>query len=633
MILGRGTAQTDEAIIAEYYQFLRHTCSVTSAIVLQRFYDAPGLMKRRIGKPILQWTDQELFALYRDRQKASRQPYSAFLAFLLFRGYYRASLCLLEALPLNLARQHRRALAPHLQRLKQAQEKLQYASCMVGTELNLLICLLSVVGKPLTELTRADFDRFWADYQTWYRKAERCDKGRPNPRLFRLERYLVHWGLIPPRHVIFRHEEHFARLCHAPIRNAILTHMEWCDAKYTPSTIHSRRAGLLSFFLWFQERSPDCSRLSQVTRAVALEYARHLNSKVDEGIYSPKYRTDLYRHVRLFFDFVIEERLKASPHRNPFGRSDMPQDPDPVPRYLPDDQLRTVLEYCHNGASLKERTVVSTLLHTGIRAGEFAALQNSNIIQVQGKWKVHIREGKGLKDRLIPLTTPCLSMLQEWKEHGWERVTDYLFTHHGRPWRDGANVCAIVRELGHKLGVESLTPHRFRHTFAVALLNYGIRESALQKLMGHATLNMTLEYARILDQTVEQAFNKAVEQMQVGPLSWVPSFFAPEDYSLFTAGDSVNWIRLAHGYCRRNPKLHCESDVKCFLCDRFCALPADLPRLQEMHERFKLLGMQVKADVVASQIRRLEGQADKSGADFTTPQPEPTSNPIDIISI
>jgi hypothetical protein len=128
----------------------------------------------------------------------------------------------------------------------------------------------------------------------------------------------------------------------------------------------------------------------------------------------------------------------------------------------------------------------------------------------------------------------------------------------------------------------------------------------LQKLMGHATLGMTLEYARILDRTVEQSFTQAVEQMQAGPLSWVPSFFQPEEYQLFAEGDTVSWIRLPHGFCRRHPKLHCESDVKCLLCERYYAGPGDLPRLQEMYERFMRLGMTMKAEVVAAQMRSIQ---------------------------
>jgi integrase len=631
MILGRGSAQTEEAIITEYYQFLYETHGVQATI--QRLQVAPGIMQRRIGKPIRSWTDEEIIALYADRQKATRYTYSAFLTFLLLRGYRRATLHLLTALPLDLGLQHKAALALHRQRLQQTQEQLGYAASSPGGQLKLLVWLLAVVGKPLEELTRTDFDTFRDEYQAWYQETRRRADGLPDARLFRLEQYLVHWGIIPEAPVVFRHDEHFARLRHQPVCDAILTHMQWCDAKYRPSTINSRRAALLNFFLWFQECYPHRSCLDQVTRSVTVEYARYLKGKVEEGTYSSKYRTDLYRCMRLFFDFAIDERVDTSPDRNPFGKHDVPQDPDPVPRYISDHELRTVLQYCHNGASLKEQTVVITLLHTGVRAAELAALKAADLVQIQGKWKLHIREGKGLKDRVIPLTAQCLAVLQAWQADGWERIDDHLFTRYGRPWRGGAQVGAIVRELGRSQGIEGLTPHRFRHTFAVALLNYGMRESALQKLMGHSTLNMTLEYARILDRTVEQAFNKAVEQMQTGPLSWVPSFFAVEDYTVLCEADALNWIRLPHGYCRRHPKLHCESDVKCLLCDRFCTFATDLPRLQEMHHRFLALDMRLKADVVASHIQHLEGQVGQQTPFLLKPEKANESFELDFFSI
>ncbi len=608
MILGRGTAQTDAAIMAEYHQFLDTTNAISNAAIRQYLRAAPHIMVHRIGKPLDAWSDDDLLALYQDREKSTKYYYSAFLAFLFFRGYRRATLALLTSLPVQWVRLHRPALRPMRRKLEATQQELGYTGNLhqVGSELNLLIYLLAVVYKPLDELSRADFDAFRAAYQNWYRTTNQQAAGQGNARLTRLEYYLVRWGVIPPAKPVFRHEEHFAQLQHAPIRAAILAYMRWCDAKYQPSTIHSCRAAVLAFFLWFQEAYPGHDRLDAVTRPIALAYATELKRRVEQGQYSRKYRTDLYRRIRLFFDFVIDERLATSPDRNPFAQGDMPQDPDPVPRYLTDQDVRAVLTYCQTAASPVEHVLVLTLLHTGIRACEFAALKASDIVEVQGHWKLHIHAGKGLKDRVVPLTPACLAALRAWQAQGWERTSDYLFTRYGRPWQGATHVCYLVRELGRKLGLSGLTPHRFRHTFAVALLNYGMRESALQKLMGHATLGMTLEYARILDQTVERAFTTAVEQMQAGPLSWVPSFFAPEEYTLFAEGDTVSWIRLPHGYCRRNPKLHCESDVKCLLCERFAATPADLPRLQEMQARFLSLGLQVKADVVAAQITRLK---------------------------
>lgn len=607
MILGRGTAQTDEAIVAEYHQFLRDTSPVQTPTILGRLQEAPGVMGRRIGQPIRQWSDEAIVALYQDRQKATWYPYSAFLAFLFFRGYRQATLHLLTTLPLSLVREHRAALLPLRQRLEQAQKELRYAPCTVGALLTLLLWFLAVTGKPLEAVTRADFESFQGQYQAWYRQTNATN--RADPRLARLERLLIHMGFLPAAPVVLRHEERFAAVRSEPIRAAILTYLEWSNARYQPSTIYSRRAALFDFFLWLQETHPEQARLDQVTRATALEYARYLNGRVAEGTCSPKYRNDLYRFPRLFFDFAIDERLEASPDRNPFALRDMPWDPDPVPRYLSDAELRPVLAYCQDGATLRERTMVIVLLHTGIRAAELAALKDSDLVQIQGQWKLHIHEGKGLKDRVIPLTAQCRTTLRTWQEQGWERANDYLFTYHGRPWRGTSPVWLTIHELGEKVGVLGLTPHRFRHTFAVALLNYGMRESALQKLMGHATLNMTLEYARILDRSVEQSFNQAVEAMRQGPLNWVPGFFAPEEYTVLAENDTLHWIRLPHGYCRRSPKLHCECDVKCLLCERFCAVVDDLPRLQEMHERFVDLGMGMQAGVVAFHLRRLQASS------------------------
>jgi site-specific recombinase XerD len=610
MILGRGSAQSDPEIIAEYQQFLLDHHQTSSACCWQRLQAGPRLMQRGIGKPLTQWSEADILAVYHGRSKATWSSYNSFLAFLFLRGYCRATLPLLTTLRLNLARQFRTALEPHRQRLKQTQAELKYTDHPVGTELNLLIALLAVVGKPLEELDRADFEAFREEYQSWYRaKARR--KGLPNARLTRLETYLVHWGVIPPAKVVYRHEVYFAQLRPVAIRVAIETYMHWAEVKYKDSTICTQRAALLSFFLWFQAHYPDGVGLDQVTRSVALAYAQELKRHLTAGSYSLHYIGDLYRQVRLFFEFAITERLATSPDRNPFTRNDLPHRSDPVPRYLSDAEIRHLLDYCQHNASLKERTVVITLLHTGIRAAELAALKVSDIVQIQGTWKLHIHQGKGLKDRLIPLTPMGLAVLQVWQAEGWEQINDFLFTYHGKPWKGSGPVCELIRNLGRKLGISDLTPHRFRHTFAVALLNYGIRESALQKLMGHATLNMTLEYARILDHTVEQAFQTAVEQMQVGSHSWVPNFFKTEDYTLFVEGDAISWIRLPHGYCRRNPKLHCESDVKCLLCDRFVASAEDLPKLKAMQERFQSLGLQIKADVVTAQIQRLESQAQK----------------------
>jgi integrase len=555
MILGCGTAQTDQAIIDEYQQLVHETGHIHSPRVLKHLCDAPAWMCRHLGKPIVQWSDEEILALYQGRSRTTRYGYNNFLVFLLFRGYHRASIPLLDGLLYAISRYWQPLVLPYRQKLERSCQELGYVAERLGTELNLLLWLLCRSLKPLDELTRADFEAFRDEYQGWYRSARRRKDGHPNARLYRLERCLIHWGVIPAGTVVFRHEEHFAKLRHEPMRAAILLYMNWCDVKYRPSTINSARAAILTFFLWLQEQYPACDRLDGITRVVALAYARYLTQLREQGRYGILYQCDLYLNMRRFLTFCIEEQLDTAPDRNPFAVGDLPKKPGMLPRYLTDREIQAMLAYCEREASLLERTLVITLLHTGVRASELAALKASDIVQIAGVWKVHIHEGKGLKDRIIPLTHTCLSALQSWQERGWERKNDFLFTRYGLPWKGPNQIGEIIRNLGHKLGLVGITPHRFRHSFAVALLNYGVRESALQKLMGHATLNMTLEYARILDQTVEHAFTQAIEQMQDGPQSWVPNFFVQEDYTRFAEGDTVSWIQLPVGFCRRNPRI------------------------------------------------------------------------------
>ena len=608
MILGRGVAQTDEAILAEYAQMVEQ-CQYGPAFLKER-QGIPHRMSSHIGKPMLQWSEEDILTLYQRYQTTARCHCNSFLAFLIFYGYFQPSISLLGTLPLDLAKQWPALLEPTKKRFEEMYQTLHYAPHELGSTFTVLIWVLVISGVSFDELTRSHFDTFKEQYQPWYRQHNKA--GTTNTRLTRIERCLVHAGLLPPvPKTLPVPENYFPDLRHPLFQTSAVLYMKWCNAKYKPSTIQTARYALVVFLHWFQEHYPDLGRLDDVSRVVALSYAQHLKQQVDAGQYATRYQQGLYNSVRQFFDFVIDESLETAPARNPFSFRDVPRKPQTIPRYLSDSELRTILTYCEDGASLFERTMVITLLHTGIRALEFTQLQVSDIVQIGGVWKLHIHQGKGLKDRIIPLTSQCLSVLQVWQTTGWEQVNAYLFTNHGYVRPQSGVVSWSIRQLGLKLGIKGLTPHRFRHSFAVALLNYGIRESALQKLMGHATLNMTLEYARILDETVERAFSTAIEQMQDGSNSWVPNFFVQEEYTMFAEGDSVSWIRLPMGYCRRNAKLHCESDVKCLLCDRFAIGKEELPRLQQMYERFVKLGLTIKADVVAAQIRRLEQPSDE----------------------
>src|SRR5258708_9547454 len=104
-----------------------------------------------------------------------------------------------------------------------------------------------------------DFDAFRDAYQRQYRPRR---KGRRvDSQLSRLERFLVHWGTLPPSHDVLRYDELVDTLRHPIVREAIGLYLYWCEAKYQRPTINGARAAAVAFFLWFHEHSPASPRL------------------------------------------------------------------------------------------------------------------------------------------------------------------------------------------------------------------------------------------------------------------------------------------------------------------------------------------------------------------------------------
>lgn len=645
MLLGMGSAQTDEEIFAEHERYYLASCAARGYQIDRKRLLAPYAMRARIGKPVLSWTEVDLERQYQrfPTRTSTLYDYGAFEAFLLLRGYVQPSLPHLLRAPVDVSRSFNGVVDPLRQRIMEAINNTagmrhadRYAA---GMEMAVLLALTIYCGRPLEtcdpggcprpnlHLTRDAFEAFVAAYA----EAQRTVHPNfayllgTNPTIPHVRVCLETWGILESAPVVLAAHKQRAREIDSPlVHDALRLHLVACAARLAPNGVLQVRDAVQRFFIWAeiylaQHGLGSCRRLDDITRDVALAYAADLRTH-----YQPNTICGLYGCIRRFYAFAIEECLPSAPTRNPFASRDAKRPRSTVPRYFADADLQKILAYCEHHAPLVERVLVITLLHTGIRAAECAALRASDIVQIQGRWKLHIHSGKGLKDRIIPLTRECVQVLHDWCTAQTLAGDAPLFTWSGKQWGATA-IEARCRELGRKVGVAQANPHRFRHTFAVALLNYGIRETVLQKLLGHESLNMTLEYAKILDHTVETAFSEAVEQMRDGPLSWVPTFFTQENLTVFAEGDTLNWIRLPMGFCRRNVKLHCESDVKCFLCERFYLTPAELPTLKAMHERFARLGLTVKAEVIHAWIERLER------ADSLDPtSPLPNGNPAHV---
>jgi site-specific recombinase XerD len=144
---------------------------------------------------------------------------------------------------------------------------------------------------------------------------------------------------------------------------------------------------------------------------------------------------------------------------------------------------------------------------TGARVSECV---NIKITDIDSKrMQVNIREGKGLKQRYVPLSPLLLKALR--KYFRLYKPVHYLFEGAG-----GAGThlgVSAVREICQKARYKTThinkhyTPHTFRHCFATHLLEQGTNLLVIQRLMGHSDLSNTLKYLHVQQLDNKQVLN------------------------------------------------------------------------------------------------------------------------------
>ncbi len=183
-----------------------------------------------------------------------------------------------------------------------------------------------------------------------------------------------------------------------------------------------------------------------------------------------------------------------------------PKTPRKLPVVLSQEEVRRLIEAAPN---LMYRTMLMVLYSTGIRRTEASRLKVSDI---DGERRVlHIRQGKGSRDRDVPLTPKLLEALREyWR---WKKSTHYLFP--STPGRRGVEgpisdkvVWYACKIAGLKAGIQKrIGPHTLRHSFATHMLEGGADLRTIQLLLGHQELKDTIIYLHLSQRHLHAAIN------------------------------------------------------------------------------------------------------------------------------
>lgn len=383
------------------------------------------------------------------------------------------------------------------------------------------------------------------------------------------------------------------------------------------STCRYHMQHLPRFLAFLVERSPERTDLVDLSRADIEAYVAHLRGSTirDGKPASPNHIHRAMSVVRAFLEYLERTSSPEGPTLS-VGRLVWPEDGGRQPtrgdasiKYIPESVLAQLDQHLHR---LPDEVFVAVVLlrASGWRIIDVLNLRYDTCLEKteSGWWLCGDIQKTQVMGHRVPITEEIAQVVKKQQHYARETVPAqlnpkrYLFPYAYEGWEDRpisegavrralnglARECRITDDEGE---VYYFSLHAFRHTKGVELINNGMSLLHVQKWMAHATPEMTLVYARILDPTMRHAWEKAFSQGavqidtggQAAPVA--PAAFEGEQIQWEHIRHNLDAVRLPNGYCFKPKKADCPTQaIPCHTCHNFCTTPEFLPQFVKMRD-------------------------------------------------
>jgi site-specific recombinase XerD len=293
---------------------------------------------------------------------------------------------------------------------------------------------------------------------------------------------------------------------------------------HSPKTLqwHSTSLGLLGSFL---EEERQITLVAEVDAPDISAWFAHLRKTPgSHGKLRAERTVQTYaRSARAFFHWLVRQEIID---RNPFDRVVFPKVGKPLIRTIEPEEFEQLLLACTppgevgqlaDRAAARNRAILWLLYDTGIRLSELCNLRLGDFDRKHGTIVV---KGKGSKERRIALGQNCLrnllyyldrhrpdeEELTEWGSAG----EDHLFLSETRLPLTNNGVSLLCKRISKRAGItdKRISPHIFRHSFAVRYLVLGNDPFSLQELLGHEDMSTVKNYMHMNDETIQSQKRK-----------------------------------------------------------------------------------------------------------------------------
>lgn len=218
----------------------------------------------------------------------------------------------------------------------------------------------------------------------------------------------------------------------------------------------------------------------------------------DIGVH-PRSQARILSGVKSFFHFlVMADHLESDPCELLEG----PKIGFRLPEVLTVEEIDQIINAVDLSKSegQRNRAILETLYSCGLRVSELCNLKISDLYFEEGFIKV---EGKGSKQRLVPISPRAIKEIKYWlidRNRGKikKEAEDCLFLARWGNRISRIMIFHLIKELAAKAGIaKNISPHTFRHSFATHLIEGGANLRAIQCMLGHESIATTEIYTHI----------------------------------------------------------------------------------------------------------------------------------------
>lgn len=211
---------------------------------------------------------------------------------------------------------------------------------------------------------------------------------------------------------------------------------------------------------------------------------------------------NIRRNLSSFFSWLEEEDYIL---KSPMRRIHKIKTKQQVKEIISDEMIEKMRDNCKTKRDL---AIIDLLYSTGIRVGELVRLNISDIDFEERECVVY---GKGDKERRVYFDAKAKLHLQNYIK---SRTDDNpaLFVTLDAPY-DRLKISGVeirMRELGRKLNISKIHPHKFRRTMATRAIDKGMPIEQVQKILGHSQIGTTMQYAIVNQNNVKASHRRYI---------------------------------------------------------------------------------------------------------------------------